>query len=183
LLTAARQRFERDLPVDRPLTEPDIALHLPGEYLVLIEAKFTSPNPYYVRGPRRQPQDLTVDELLTIYWDDGLTLLDWDMARRQDRIFHQLWRNTVFAEWMAKQDDLRTRAYHVNLVREGHEEGAGQEFPPLLREVHADRFKHVTWEQLYEVANHHCPRLDRLCRYMEEKTEGLRRAFRVRPPE
>ena len=52
LLIAARRRFEQNLPVDRPLTEPDIALHLPGRYLILIEAKFTSPNTFYTSGPR-----------------------------------------------------------------------------------------------------------------------------------
>jgi hypothetical protein len=46
LLVNARRRFEANLPVDRRLTEPDIALHLPGRYLILIEAKFTSPNSY-----------------------------------------------------------------------------------------------------------------------------------------
>ena len=54
LLLAARERFESNLPVKRPPTEPDIALYLPGYYLILIEAKFTSSNPFYVDGPPRR---------------------------------------------------------------------------------------------------------------------------------
>ena len=42
LLIAARERFESNLPIERPLTEPDIALYLPGKYLILIEAKLSS---------------------------------------------------------------------------------------------------------------------------------------------
>jgi hypothetical protein len=68
LLIAARKRFESDLPVERPYTEPDIMLHLPGRYLVLLEAKFTSPNTTYARGPRKDSQSLTLDELCATIW-------------------------------------------------------------------------------------------------------------------
>ncbi len=50
LLIAARKRFESHLPVERPYTETDVMIHLPGRYLVLIEAKFTSPNTTYCAG-------------------------------------------------------------------------------------------------------------------------------------
>src|SRR5262249_60453958 len=52
LLVAARERFESSLPVERPLTEPDIALYLSGRYLIRIEANFTGANPAYEDGPR-----------------------------------------------------------------------------------------------------------------------------------
>ena len=52
LLIAARKRFESNLPVERPYTEPDIMIHLPGRYLILIEAKFTSPNTTYASEDR-----------------------------------------------------------------------------------------------------------------------------------
>ena len=45
----------------RPLTEPDIGIILPGRYLILIEAKFTSPNTSYQRGGRANPQSLTLE--------------------------------------------------------------------------------------------------------------------------
>lgn len=85
-LVAARMRFESRLPVTRPLTEPDIMLYQPGEFLVLIEAKFTSANGVYVRGPRKKAGDLTWDELLSIYHGPELRLLDYELARGRDRV-------------------------------------------------------------------------------------------------
>ncbi|MBI1374281.1 MAG: hypothetical protein GC159_16315 [Phycisphaera sp.] len=176
LLERARRRFESNLPVDRPLTEPDISLHLPGEYLIHIEAKFTSGNTFYQAGNRRSPHDLTFDELLDIYWDDGLRLLCRDTARACDRIHYQLWRNTVFAEWMAQQDARTTRAYHANLVRRATERDAAEAFSCLLTPSHADRFTQITWEAIHDRARGH-ESLAALCRYMRNKTAKLHRAF------
>ena len=138
LLIAARERFESNLPIKRPLTEPDIAMHLPGKYLVLIEAKFTSPNPVYRRGPRKDEQSLTLDELLDIYWDPSLRILNYTHARSQNRIHYQLWRNMVFAEWMAKLEGERTTAYHVNLLRSGH---GKEDWKQFSRALHGDMVK------------------------------------------
>lgn len=179
LLIAARERFESNLPIARPLTEPDIALHLPGQYLVLIEAKFTSPNGFYRRGPRKDEQSLTMDELLAIYQDSDLRILDTKKAVERDRVPYQLWRNTIFAEWMAQHDSATTRAFHVNLVREGYEEESAREFAELLRVEHAERFGHATWEQLHRWAVLQSPTIDRLCEYMDQKTAQLTKAFRV----
>ena len=99
-----------------PLTEPDIALWLPGRYLILIEAKFTSPNTHYKRGPRSNSSSLTLDELLEIYQSPELQTLDYVAAQRSNRVHYQLWRNMIFAEWMAKLDHPNTEAFHVNLV-------------------------------------------------------------------
>ena len=117
LLVAARTRFECDLPVKRPLTEPDIMLWLPGKYLILIEAKFTSGNMTYQHGPRKDDQSLTLGELLDIYHEPTLSILDYDRARHASRVHYQLWRNMLFSEWMAREDHPATKAYHVNLVR------------------------------------------------------------------
>ena len=146
LLVMARRRFEANLPVNRPLTEPDIALHLPGRYLILIEAKFTSPNGYYNRGPRRDGGSLTLDELLGIYRDPGLQILDHRRADQAERVPYQLWRNTVFAEWMARADHPGTRAFHVNLVREENETVSADEFRSLLNPAFEDRFQRWSWE-------------------------------------
>ena len=179
LLIAARQRFESDLPVDRPLTEPDIALHLPGRYLVLIEAKFTSPNGFYKRGRRKDEQSLTMEELLAIYQDPDLRLLDMTTAKGRDRVPYQLWRNTVFAEWMALRDSSATKAYHINLVREGHEEDSAAEFVELLRAGHEGRFGRATWEEVHRWAAQQSSTLDRLCEYVDQKTAQLTKAFRT----
>ena len=177
LLIQARERFESDLPVVRPLTEPDIALHLPGRYLILIEAKFTSPNTYYARGPRKDSQSLTLDELLAIYQFQGMRFLDVDRSNTSSRVHYQLWRNLVFAEWMAKQDHPKTKAYHLNLVRDGYEEDNAAEFGRLVNARYQDRFRRITWEQIYGCCRSE-RRLLHLCQYMERKTSGLRKAFR-----
>jgi hypothetical protein len=178
LLVAARERFESALPVERPQTEPDIALHLPGRYLVLIEAKFTSPNTTYERGPRRDKQSLTLDELLDIYDDERLTIINRQNAHAANRVHYQLWRNTVFAEWMAQLDHPRTKAFHVNLVREGYEQESGQEFQRLLSAGYENRFRQVTWESLYRATQGE-GRLALMHRYLETKTAGLARAFQL----
>ena len=178
LLIAARKRFESHLPVDRPKTEPDIALHLPGKYLVLIEAKFTSPNTYYERGPRKNNSSLTLDELLQIYSDPSLRLLNMQVASRANRVYYQLWRNTIFAEYMSRLDHANTKAFHVNLVREGSDRESAQEFGTMMSSAFASRFQQWTWEELYRLSNGQ-RRLGHLQRYMKTKTAGLRPAFRL----
>ena len=179
LLVEARRRFESALPVERPPTEPDIALHLPGRYLLLIEAKFMSANPFYEDGPRRDAESLTKAELLDIYHDPKLRILDRERARAADRVYYQLWRNTVFAEWMAGRSGDGEKSYHANLTREGGELDSCRAFHSLLRPDFEGRFGHPTWEQLYHEVVVGQPGLKTLRRYLENKTAGLRPAFRV----
>lgn len=180
LLIEARQRFESDLPVRRPLTEPDIALYSPGKYLILIEAKFTSSNPVYTDGPRKSSSSLTKSELLDIYWDDELTLLDRKRARAVARVHYQFWRNLVFAEWMARQGGNETAAYLGSLTRRGYETESCREFGDLLNGVFSERFSHFSWEQLLEASWTRTHTLDRLAAYMKSKTAYLQRAFDIR---
>ena len=176
LLIAARDRFERNLPVQRPPTEPDIALYLPGHYLILIEAKFTSPNPFYTDGPRRDARSLTKDELLDIYQDPDLHILDVEAARRAKRVYYQLWRNVVFAEWMARAANAGTVAYVANLTREGQERDNCEEFQRLMNADSVARLVHLSWEDIYRRATQ-SPVVSRMRRYLETKTAGLRPAF------
>jgi hypothetical protein len=176
LLLCARERFETSLPVERPLTEPDIALWLPGVYLILIEAKFTSHNAVYRDGPRRDSTSLTKQELLDIYQDHELAILDLDQARRRQQVHYQLWRNMVFAEWMARAAGQSTRAYHANLTRCGHEVDSCREFHGLVRPEYADRFAHVTWKE-FDALAFGAAELSRLRKYLRTKTAYLRRAF------
>jgi hypothetical protein len=176
LLIAARERFESKLPVDRPLTEPDIALHLPGKYLILIEAKFTSPNSFYVEGPRQNLVSLTKSELLDIYWDDAINSLDRVKALTADRVHYQLWRNLIFAEWMASRDARTTKPYLASLTRVGYESESCAEFHNLLAADQKSRFRHVNWEQIAKqaIATQVNPNL---VAYLSKKTARLRPAF------
>jgi hypothetical protein len=180
LLIAARERFESNLPVERPLTEPDISIVLPGRYVILIEAKFTSPNMTYVRGPRKDAQSLTLDELLEIYHDPGLDILDYRRARTALQVHYQLWRNLIFSEWMARQDHPKTQAFHVNLVREGYERSSAAQFRALVKPEFQDRFRRLTWENIYRFFSG-TPALSRMLQYLETKTAGLVRAFKLKP--
>lgn len=174
LLTQARDEFDSRPPAARQETEPDIALHVPGKYLLLIEAKFTSSNVCYTDEHSRPLQ-----ELRDKYSDDSLKILDFDKARNQGRLYYQLWRNMVFAEWMAKQDSDPTEAYVINLVREDHDEESALEFRELLKDDYRDRFRQVTWEEIYRWAACHGDRDELLCRYMEKKTAKLKKAFKT----
>jgi len=179
LLIAARRRFEQNLPVDRPLTEPDIALYLPGRYLILIEAKFTSPNTFYATGPRRDRRSLTKVGLIDIYRDQALGILDVSRAGSSKRVYNQLWRNMVFAEWMARQDGPRTRAYLMSLTRRGCEQDSCEHFGKLVLPDFADRFVHRTWEEIDERWAARLPGLSRLHSYLATKTAALVQAFQL----
>lgn len=178
LLIATRRRFEQGLPSGRPFTEPDIALYLPGRYLVLVEAKFCSPNTYYVSGFRKSPADLTQAELIHRYWDRSLRIVDPDAASDAGRVPQQLWRNMVFAEYMAGLADHGTRAYHVNLVRDSFETQIEGEFHDLLHPEFSDRFRRSTWEQLF-LSVCTSSNLEVAATYLRNKTAGLRPAFRI----
>lgn len=174
LLIEARGRFESRLPVDRPLTEPDIALHLPGKYLVLIEAKFTSENPTYQDGSRKDEKSLTKTELIDIYQDSQVDLLDIEQARRARFIHYQLWRNLIFAGWMALAGG--ERAYLGNLTRKGREDDSCEAFAKLIKPGGTECFRHISWEDICRVGAKE-PSLATLRRYLETKTAYLSKAF------
>ncbi len=176
LLIAAREQFESDLPVERPKTEPDIALYVPGEVLVLIEAKFTSKNPTYQRD-RTKLLDLTIGQLIQIYQWPQMRLLDAAAAGKRDAIHYQLWRNLVFADYMAGRDSLATRGHVANLVRDGCEADVCEPMLTLMPTAYRDRFEQVSWEQLYAIARRRG--IDGLCRYMLNKTARLKQAFKL----
>lgn len=179
LLIAGRERWERSLPVKRPSTEPDLAMLDSGRYLMLCEIKFTSPNPVYVRGPRKDAQSLTLDELVGIYSDPGLQMLDDEKVGAADAVAYQLFRNVRFAEYMARLDGPTTRPYFVNLTRLGTENDTFEPFYRLVRPEHRRQVRHVYWEQLFPLAGVVGDRLSHVRNYLLTKTAGLRPAFNL----
>ena len=177
LLLKARERFESSLPVRRPGTEPDIGILSSGRALLLIEAKFCSANTFYVAGPRRDAQSLTLEELINIYQDPTLEILDVAKAKAAERVHYQLWRNLIFSEFMARLDSPTTQAYHASLVRAGYEHESTGDFRQLIRPEFADRFVRITWENLFVLAHLHWRSLPRLVEYMLTKTASLSPAF------
>ncbi len=179
LLIAARRRFESNLPVDRPATEPDIVLFHPGRYLLLCEAKFTSPNPIYTDGPRKDPQSLTKAELLSIYDDPVCRMIDAEKARQADSVAYQMFRNVQFAQWMARQDSTTTRPFFCNLTRQLAENATFEQFFRLVRPEFGSCVVHVFWEQVFVLTALTGGRLHRLRRYLLTKTANLRPAFQL----
>jgi len=175
LLTTARQRFEIDkLPITRPLSEPDIAVLYPGQVLILIEAKVLAPNPIVYRDqPRKSSQSLTMEELLELYRDPSLSILDLDRIHSCERTWPQLYRYFVFGEFMAHLDGPHTEAFLANLVRAGCEHDSTSEFSQYLRPEYADRFIRVTWETIYALSGLHWRKLTRLQEYMLSKPVGV----------
>lgn len=180
LLIAARNRFEQRLPVERPKTEYDASLFLDGHYLILIEAKFTSPNPVYMHGPRKDSQALTLEELLAIYDDPLCPMIDMEKARKADSIAYQLFRNVQFSSWMAHHAVPGTKAYFANLTRRGHENESFHDFVQLIRPEFIGRVTHVCWEDLWVIAALSGGRLGLLQEYLLQKTANLGPAFDFR---
>jgi hypothetical protein len=180
LLMAARSRFEHSLPVERPSTEPDGILFHDGAYVILIEAKLTSPNPLYVPGPRRDAQSLTLGELLTIYDDPpSCQILDVEKAKTSNEVAPQLWRNVVFSSWLAAHAAPGTVPFFCNLTRAGCEVESFESFFQLVRPEYANRVVRLRWEDLFLLTGMFGDRLLRLRQYMAEKTVNLRPAFHL----
>jgi hypothetical protein len=180
LLEAARNRFERKLPVKRPLTEPDAALYLPGHYLILNEVKLTSPNPVYRNGPRKDSQSLTKHELLDIYSDLFCPMLQIEKARETETIAYQLWRNVQFASWMAHHAPPGTQGYFTNLTRRGYEYQSFRDFTELVSPEFLGRVTQIYWEDMFVLAGLAGGKLLHLQEYLLTKTVNLQPAFDFR---
>jgi hypothetical protein len=96
---------------------------------------------------------LTLDELLGIYHDPGLQILDHRRDYQAERVPYQLWRNTVFAEWMARADRPHTKDFHVNLVGEESETTSAEEFRNLLKPAFDDRFQRWSREGISQIVS------------------------------
>jgi hypothetical protein len=106
-------------------------------------------------------------------------MLDVEAARQAGRVHYQLWRNVVFAEWMARAANPGTLAYVTNLTRAGQDRESWSEFRGLMKSAAAGRFTRLTWEELY-VRSAKFPCLLQLHRYLETKTASLVQAFNSR---
>ena len=152
-------------------TEPDIVLRVPGQALVLVEAKFGSPN-----SPL--PKKMTVDEFLGRYRspDGAVDRLDRNWISRQlpGDILAQLCRNVVFAQRLAAEGET---PMVVNLVRQNEEAGVVERFAPHLAHDRPVGFRRATWEGLYRLPLMSGGDAAPLRRYFENKTSKLKKAF------
>lgn len=121
-------------------------------------------------------RSLTLDELLDVYWDSSLQILDPAKARESHAVNYQLWRNTVFAEWMATLDGSTTKALHANLVAKQYEP-MDNRFRQLVKADFHGSYVRIHWEDIGQLAIRCSPNCSSLATYLATKSANLSRAF------
>lgn len=187
-LTSARNVFEKG--IKRFLTEPDIMLHVPGQLLVLIEAKFTSGNTIVLANSDHDlegEKPKSLEGILQRYNSDKLpegSLLA--PSHFPGPFYSQLYRNLVFAMWMA--NELKVKWGLISLVGEEQfrQRGKKVEFQDptpfihaLLPEKSRDQFKFYSWEKLYTDLVMKNAELNGLAEYMHNKSANGAKALAV----
>lgn len=156
-------------------TEPDIILRVPGRAVVLIEAKFGSPN-----GTMKGQEERfgTVGEFLDRYpaCEDRLDPLNrqWIEEQSPEVVLQQLIRNVIFAQWLADEGEI---PFVVNLVRDADEVDVANRMANHLSENGPVKFRRATWEGLSQLALLGQPGATPLRSYFQNKTNKLAKAF------
>lgn len=185
-LAKARIVFEPD--ITKYLTEPDIMLYVPGQMLLLVEAKFTSGNPIAkaitegdVPGEKPKSRSGILQRYRADALPEGALVVDGAI----DPFYSQLYRNVVFAIHMANQ--LSVPWGVVSLVGESlchhRREAEFQDPTPslqaLLPKNSQDRFVFYSWERLYTEHVANTQGLGDLEQYMYNKSAHCTKAFSV----
>ncbi len=171
-LVRVRQELEAGFSIP---TEPDIMLRYPGDCLVLIEAKFGSPNGTLERQKARFG---TVSEYLNRYrsapgQSDPLDR-NWIRQQAPEDILEQLCRNVIFAQWLSQTGE---QPIVVNLVREGEEPNVSKLLSPHLARECPVRFRRATWECLARLSLMDSEEAEPLRSYLNNKSFELTSAF------
>lgn len=156
-------------------TEPNVILRVPGQAIVLIEAKFGSPNGT-MSGKKERFGD--VGEFLDSYPCVAGKVeplnREWIAKQPPGQVLQQLVRNVIFAQRLAEEGEI---PLVVNLVRETEELEVAERLTAHLALNSPVCFRRCAWEGLYQL-----PILSRqdakpLMRYFENKTNKLVKAF------
>lgn len=176
-LKRARGIFEKG--ISKFLTEPDVMLYVPGQLLVLVEAKFTSGNTV---ASASVTDDVTSEKpksrggILRRY-NTGELPRDALLASSSGPFYSQLYRNLVFAIHMS--NELNVKWGLVNLVcekqfRQRRDEvefhDSTQFIHALLPERSRDQFLFYSWERLYADHVAKARELKDLAEYMNNKS-------------
>lgn len=170
-LSQVRSQLEAGVGIP---TEPDVILRVPGQAIVLVEAKFGSPNGRFAGKEKRFG---SVNDYLRRYFpkremDDPLNR-EWIAAQPSDRVLEQLCRNAVFAHWLAKDGE---RAFVINLVDAKSETNVEDEFNHHLRPGQVTFFRRC-WNDILDLPILRTDAARALGRYLTNKTLRLRKAF------
>lgn len=156
-------------------TEPDIILRIPGQAIVLIEAKFGSPNSTLSGQEDRfggVPEFL--DRYPSIEGKPDPFNREWIEEQEPEAILQQLVRNVIFAQHLAEDGEV---PIVVNLVRECDEVDIESRLSTHLAANSPVRFKRRTWEDIYRDSSTMGEDAEPLRYYLQNKTNRLTRAF------
>lgn len=186
-LKCARGIFEKGIA--KFLTEPDVMLFVPGQLLVLVEAKFTSGNTI---ASDSVTHDVTDEKpksrkgVLGRYTSTALPPGALLAPSSSGPFYSQLYRNLVFAIYMANKLDVRWGL--VNLVCKGQfrQRRNRVEFRDPTQCIHAllpgksrGQFLLYSWEQLYTDNIAKAIELKDLAEYMYNKSANGAKARAV----
>jgi len=186
-LENARDTFEKD--IQRFRTEPDIMLYVPGQLLVLVEAKFTSGNTIASTITTREvtgEKPKSRDGILGRYAPEALPHDALLAPSSSGPFYSQLYRNLVFAIHMSKELEVEWRLVNLVSERQIHQRRHRVEFQDPTQFIHAclpekshDHFLFYNWERLY--ANHvsKATELKDLAEYMYNKSANCVKALMV----
>ncbi|MBI4244911.1 MAG: hypothetical protein HY606_12550 [Planctomycetes bacterium] len=190
-LEEARNHFEED--IERFKTEPDIMLIIPNKLVMCIEAKFTSGNPLAKEGYKKKEGEKPYDKtgvinryLIENKWQFS-KVIDVEKIKASEKFHTQIFRNIVFACWMAEKMNANWRV--VNLVSSTQWEGKevnkydfSDPTPVIhdyLNEDYSNCFTFRTWEDLYNDLVNKNSSLEKLGNFMRQKTANLKPAFEL----
>ena len=186
-LERARSIFEKG--IRKFLTEPDIMLYVPGQMLVLVEAKFTSGNTIASASAANDvagEKPKSLNGIVRRYRPAALPPSSLLAPPSSGPFYSQLYRNLVFAIHMA--NDLGVRWALVNLVceRQFHQRQRRVEFQDPSQFIHAllpeksrDQFLFYSWERVYADHVAKTTGLEDLAEYMYNKSANGVKALAV----
>ena len=158
-------------------TESDIMLRVPGHALVLIEAKFGSPNATLAG---KEDRFESVEDFLARYpAPEGAAdplARDWIEQQQLGTVLEQLCRNVVYATWLAEPREQPTV---INLVRGEAEPDVETRLRPHLAKNGRGIFRRLSWESFHPVFAARGSEARPVVDYLENKTMNLSRTFRL----
>lgn len=182
-LDSARQIFERG--IRRMHTEPDIMLHAPGQALMLIEAKFISKNTLAEGSPNNDEEGekpRSAQGILRRYSAGKLPASTLEVPPTTSPFYSQLYRNLVFAIWMANNLGVDWRLVNLVSRQQAHLRNDPDPTPfmhSVLPAASRQRFRRYTWEELYSQHVATVVELAALDRYMRYKSANCAQAFDI----
>jgi|ERR1035437_2932050 hypothetical protein len=186
-LIGARDAYEKG--ITRFLTEPDIMIYVPGQVLLLVEAKFTSGNTVAVSNASHDlagEKPKSREGIARRYSPDSLPAGSLVVAPSTGPFYSQLYRNLVFAMHMANARGVRWGLVSLVGEKQFQLRESTAEFQDPSHFIHGilppsshEQFRFHSWERLY---NDHIAKssdLAALAEYMSNKSANGAQALAI----